>query len=296
MRAPLISLLITAAGLAAVGGCASSPPQEDPPVTSTDRACSGAASDPLHLTTNKTVADRGDPEIESILTQRGDPRLVWVNRYMYQSLHALDVELRREERVAACERSQSGLQTLEAQAGGGANGSAGSGASGTGASGSAVTTSGGTAGGGAMATGGAASGGTAGGGAMATGGAMASGGTVAGGAVTSGGGGASGGAVVLATADVPGTQTAATNSAGANGAAVTAMTATSSRSALIRKSSLSSAGSGGNGATMPKVVAGSDNDIVARRLRKAAEQEADPALRQKLWKEYADYRQGIAAK
>jgi hypothetical protein len=282
MRAPLISLLISAAGLAA-GGCASSPPQEEPPVTFTDRACSGAASDPLHLTTNKTVADRGDPEIQSILTQRGDPRLVWVNRQMYQTLHALDVELRREQRIAACERSQSGLQTLEAQAGGGANGSVGSGASGTGASGSAVT-SGGTAGGG-----------TAGGGAMASGGA-ASGGTVAGGAVASGGGasgGSQGGPVVLATADVPGTQAAATNSAGANGATATAMTAASSRSALIKKSSLSSAG---NGATMPKVVAGSDNDIVARRLRKAAEQETDPALRQKLWKEYADYRQGIAAK
>lgn len=250
MRAPLISLLISAAGLAA-GGCASSPPQEEPPVTSTDRACSGAASDPLHLTTNKTVADRGDPEIESILTQRGDPRLVWVNRYMYQMLHALDVELRREQRVAACERSQSGLQTLEAQAGGSANGSAGSGAPGTGASG---------------------------------------------GAMAGGGGGAQGGAVVLATADVPGTQAAATNSAGANGATATAMTAASTRSALIKKSSLSSAGSGGNGATMPKVVAGSDNDIVARRLRKAAEQETDPALRQKLWKEYADYRQAIAAK
>ena len=47
---------------------------------------------------------------------------------------------------------------------------------------------------------------------------------------------------------------------------------------------------------MPKVVAGSDNDIVARRLRKAAEQETDPALRKRLWKEYADYQQGIAAK
>jgi hypothetical protein len=74
------------------------------------------------------------------------------------------------------------------------------------------------------------------------------------------------------------------------------MSGTTSRSALLRKSSLSSSNGGGNGATMPKVVTGSDNDIVARRLRKAAEQETDPALRQKLWKEYADYRQGIAAK
>jgi hypothetical protein len=63
---------------------------------------------------------------------------------------------------------------------------------------------------------------------------------------------------------------------------------------LIRKTSLS--GGGGNGATAPKVAAGSDNDIVARRLRKAAEQETNPTLRAKLWKEYTDYRQGMAAK
>jgi hypothetical protein len=196
----------------------------------------------LHLTTNKPVVERGDPEIESILTQHGDPRLVWVNRQMYQSLHALDVELRREQRVAACERSRSGSQMLEAQAGGGAKGSTGS---------------------------------------------------AAGGATD---GGAGGGAVALAAGDVTTTEIAATPKAGANGTPVTAMSAASSRSALIKKSSLSSAGRGGNGATMPKVVAGSDNDIVARRLRKAAEQETDPALREKLWKEYAAYQQGIAAK
>jgi hypothetical protein len=278
MRAPLISLLISAAGLA-VAGCASSPPpQEDPTVTSTDRTCSGAASDPLHLTSNKTDADRGDPEIESILTQRGDPRLMWVNRQMYQTLHALDVELRREQRIAACERSQSGLQTLEAQAGGGANRLAGPGAPRAGANASAGSGAFDTrAGGGLVAGGGGASGGS-------------QGGAVAGGDAADG---AQGGAMALAAADV--TEAAATRSAGANGAAVNAMSA-SPRSALIRKSSLSSAGSGGNGATMPKVVAGSDNDIVARRLRKAAEQETDPALRQKLWKEYTDYRQGIAAK
>ena len=45
-----------------------------------------------------------------------------------------------------------------------------------------------------------------------------------------------------------------------------------------------------------KITAGSDNDIVARRLRKAAEQETNPTLRAKLWKEYTDYRQGMAAK
>ena len=68
------------------------------------------------------------------------------------------------------------------------------------------------------------------------------------------------------------------------------------RSTLIRKTSLSGTGGGGNGATAQKTTPGSDNDIVARRLRKAAEQETNPTLRAKLWKEYADYRQGMVAK
>ena len=280
MRAPLISLLISAAGLAAAG-CASSPPQQEAPVASIDRGCPGAATDPLHLTTNKPVAERADPEIESILMQRGDPRLMWVNRGMYQTLHALDVELRREQRIAACERSQSGLQTLEAQAGSAGNGAA------------AVV----------GADAGAGRGTAANGGAMAGGGVMASGGAAAGGSVMASGGAASGsqggapaGASSSGAADVMSTDAAVAPKANANAAPVSAMSAATSRSTLIRKSSLTSTGGSGNGATMPRIVAGSDNDIVARRLRKAAEQETDPALRKKLWKEYADYRQGIAAK
>jgi len=35
---------------------------------------------------------------------------------------------------------------------------------------------------------------------------------------------------------------------------------------------------------------GNDDDIVARRLRKAAEQETDPELKDKLWKEYVEYK------
>jgi len=93
-----------------------------------------------------------------------------------------------------------------------------------------------------------------------------------------------------------GTSVTATSSAGlARGTgAVTA----NARTTLIHKSSVppTTTGGGGNGATAQKVSAGSDNDIVARRLRKAAEQETDPALKAKLWKEYAQYEQGIAAK
>jgi hypothetical protein len=67
-------------------------------------------------------------------------------------------------------------------------------------------------------------------------------------------------------------------------------------STSLRKTSLSAPGGGGNGATAQKVNPASDNDIVARRLRKAAEQETNPELRAKLWKEYADYRQAMTGK
>ncbi|HEY3785648.1 MAG TPA: hypothetical protein VGL55_10235 [Steroidobacteraceae bacterium] len=46
----------------------------------------------------------------------------------------------------------------------------------------------------------------------------------------------------------------------------------------------------GNGAAAHEVPDGSDDDIIARRLRRAAESETDPGLKGKLWKEYVDYR------
>jgi len=46
-------------------------------------------------------------------------------------------------------------------------------------------------------------------------------------------------------------------------------------------------GSGASGSAIPD---GSDDDIVARRLRRAAEQETDPELKEKLWKEYIEYK------
>ena len=49
--------------------------------------------------------------------------------------------------------------------------------------------------------------------------------------------------------------------------------------------------SGGGGAVSGRVIPdGSDDDIIARRLRKAAEAETDPELKEKLWKEYVDYK------
>ena len=231
MRAPLSPLLLATAWLSAAWlvGCAAAP-KEETPVAAKERACANDASDPLHMVSSRADAAR-DPQIESILNQSADPRLAWINRQMYQSLHALDVELRREQRVAACEHPESSAPTLEAQSGNGA--AAGGGPSpGTGAPGGTI--------------------------------AMAS------------------GAGAAATAPQNSMASAAAPSV--------------ARSTLIRKTSLSASGGGGNGATAQKATPGSDNDIVARRLRKAAEQETNPTVRAKLWKEYADYRQGMAAK
>jgi hypothetical protein len=49
---------------------------------------------------------------------------------------------------------------------------------------------------------------------------------------------------------------------------------------------------GGSGAPNRGIPSGEDDDIVARRLRRAAEQETDPELKEKLWKEYTDYKRG----
>jgi hypothetical protein len=42
----------------------------------------------------------------------------------------------------------------------------------------------------------------------------------------------------------------------------------------------------------PGIPDGSDDDLVARQLREAAEKETDPELKAKLWEEYRRYKQG----
>ena len=49
------------------------------------------------------------------------------------------------------------------------------------------------------------------------------------------------------------------------------------------------AGQAGQGSSRPPRE---DEDVVARQLREAAEQETDPVLREKLWKEYEAYLDG----
>ena len=49
---------------------------------------------------------------------------------------------------------------------------------------------------------------------------------------------------------------------------------------------------GGRGGVPPDIPDGSDDDVVARQLREAAEKETDPELKKKLWEEYRKYKQG----
>jgi hypothetical protein len=51
-------------------------------------------------------------------------------------------------------------------------------------------------------------------------------------------------------------------------------------------------GSGPVAPTPNDIPDGSDDDIVARQLREAAQQESDPELREKLWDEYRKYKTG----
>jgi len=50
---------------------------------------------------------------------------------------------------------------------------------------------------------------------------------------------------------------------------------------------------GASGAPDRSLPSGEDDDIVARRLRRAAEQETDPELKEKLWKEYMEYKRNV---
>lgn len=259
MRAPSnpTLLVIAAIGLV-VAGCASQPKEDEASRAVNKPACAEDPSNPLHLTTLRKKETPRDPQLESLLNQGGGPRLQQINREMYQTLRSLDAELRREQQIAACKRGASDIQSLQAQS--------------TPDSGSGK---------------GVGSAGNPGGGAVAAGGA---------GAAVAPGGPDSAAASSAGVASNAGTSVTATSSAGLvpGTGAVTA----NARTTLIHKSSVppTTSGGGGNGATAQKVFAGSDNDIVARRLRKAAEQETDPALKAKLWKEYAQYEQGIAAK
>jgi hypothetical protein len=52
-------------------------------------------------------------------------------------------------------------------------------------------------------------------------------------------------------------------------------------------------GKGPTTAPPPGVGSGENDDLVAKQLREAAEKETDPELRDKLWKEYQDYKKSV---
>jgi hypothetical protein len=62
-----------------------------------------------------------------------------------------------------------------------------------------------------------------------------------------------------------------------------------------RADTTSSGAASGTGAGAANIPDGSDDDIIARRLRKAAEQETDPELKEKLWKEYIEYKKNAGS-
>jgi hypothetical protein len=105
--------------------------------------------------------------------------------------------------------------------------------------------------------------------AAASGGAAAPGGSASSGSASSGGGSSGGG-----------------SSGGAGSVQSIAVVPT----VLTTIPGVNAGGGSGNGKAAIERPAGSGDDIVARRLRKAAEQEADPELRRKLWQEYVNYK------
>ena len=54
-------------------------------------------------------------------------------------------------------------------------------------------------------------------------------------------------------------------------------------------------GGKGSGSRQDRYGSGEDDDIVARQLREAAENETDPELKEKLWQEYEEYKKNTGS-
>jgi len=110
--------------------------------------------------------------------------------------------------------------------------------------------------------------------------------------------------VAASTASATAVATVSTTSDGAakSGTDQSADAAGSTRSAHAgdlkseKSSDVANGGVNGNGALANERPDGNDDDIVALRLRKAAEQETDPELKDKLWREYVEYRKNAQVK
>ena len=77
--------MVTAAVGLAVAGCASQPKEDEASRTVNKPACADDAANPLHLTTLRKEVPR-DPELETLLNQSSDPRLLQINREIWAEL------------------------------------------------------------------------------------------------------------------------------------------------------------------------------------------------------------------
>jgi len=109
----------------------------------------------------------------------------------------------------------------------------------------------------------------------------------------SGSAGRSGATVAERTSKGSGTSSSAPGgTAPGNGKAAPQKPATEAGSAGGRIGGGDPGTAGSTVVTPPDVGDGSDDDVVARQIRKVAESEPDPALREKLWEEYRKYKRG----
>jgi hypothetical protein len=111
-------------------------------------------------------------------------------------------------------------------------------------------------------------------------GSTAAAGAASGGAVAPGGSGSRGNA----------SSGSASSGSGSSGGAGSVQSIAVVPTVLTTIPGVNAGGGSGNGKAAIERPAGNGDDIVARRLRKAAEQETDPELRRKLWQEYVNYK------
>jgi hypothetical protein len=101
------------------------------------------------------------------------------------------------------------------------------------------------------------------------------------------GGGSAGGET-----DGDGTEPGAAGGTGSGSAADGELTGTGSTTPDGARGGPGTASRKGSSGQPPDIPDGSDDDVVARQLREAAEKETDPELKKKLWDEYRKYKKG----
>jgi hypothetical protein len=75
--------------------------------------------------------------------------------------------------------------------------------------------------------------------------------------------------------------------------AVAVATTASAVAPIANSTTARPTGAIGNGVLARVIPDGNDDDVVVKRLRRAAQQERDPHLRDQLWKEYVEYKKNV---